>query len=1450
MNFVLSLEMLVNLIIEGCVSFKKSDFYKTFTPGLLNSNPGRIVGFRTASGTGIPTAYDFDADKTRLDGGANLDLNDNKLDDFYSSLQRHRESFAFLSSLIWGKSSEISVPEKDDEDGLVDFLCLLLDSVFQMPHRAKKYQGSSVDIDRAILECDSQQLESAYYAYLNENNTYDEASLHSDEAIAEYRQIAIKWLETKKGTGRYRGYFYTREHGEITEVKNKLLTKDGRKIDLYDMLFHYDEINMHSVNLRGIGGSGKSYQILRCIEDILKKNDRTVPIYIPLSSLGYEAVISDNCISQYLQKKIGFEDAEQVLSVLKSDGIIFADGLNEISDPDLRRKIARDICELRQNYRTRFLISSRQDHTALFNGLNYGEDKHFVYAEVLELDSIQIDRYFTKVHCLKRYDNVSPAIRHLLKTPQGLVMYAELVGSNLTSMDDIDSLGKLLESYCNSILGIDNRMASLQYASILQKIAYRMVLDETFVIDIENLIALIGESNMQKLMAEASPTQSVFTLNDKSKNEEFTFTHQNYRDYYCARSLANQINSITADNISEKLNRIFRVNNVTTNSEILKLASDFLSDEIQSVQRVIDVLRDNQSSLEGTFSNNYDFPLKVLIQIYAYAHANCIAGLNLSNLNLTEVCLNGYELFSSDGKKHIELSGAHINLNTFLKPGLPTASSTVCRYELDGKTYVAVFSSTTAMIIDLEENQIQIIRNLPDYGWVNCALVTEYNGNICIFLGCEKDCIAVFDPTKLERDPKYKFIETEYKSDGGIETILRVEWNGDDNIVFCNTDGVVFIRKLHCENDDLFVLPVWESYDKLKEVVALYDRKDMQLACHCAFDETDNKLLIAFGRKLYYIDGGNLSEGVREYKVAWGGLFPELIKDIQVTNDYIFLNEGDIISIFSKKRPKTPKIWEFIISPDNVEERRREQLKKRLPIEKIDRIIKSEKAHSQTYAGDIHDFFFTKFSPVPCEYYPGEEAVLVGVKTHNANLYKKIPEFFEIRIKSSDVEATEVTVVSVLGEQCLATFTGAYYKLQSTPSVIHVATTSDDRSVDLITPHNEEIAPLHFNGAYNGVRDLRIVDANNIVCALYDGSVLHLRKESFDFMIDAYELDDLEYFESSDTFNCSEQDTIETDSGENWVVATVIRVHDGWVWKVEPYEYTEAGLQSVISCSFDRTVKLTNLISGSIESPIIHGSQIILDFYITDDKNDIWATSQNYIYHAKRNGKSWEETKPYPAGKKQIRLLINLGDDHPYVFYNTGNGTQGFIAQLEENHGLRPIITCEESVFIRKMRTTRIGNHDYLLIAGTRNKEAYLAAYLMKQRDEYTLVSSCNITKGTEANDFTLVATEYGLAAVIACKNNTILLCFIDSKAHITPMNESVEVPGQPMCVDAQGELVLVGLLNGEIKRIQIEETGCSASDFVVTHADLLANHSINLSNCLIDDKAKFKEQLKAYFTL
>ncbi len=57
--------------------------------------------------------------------------------------------------------------------------------------------------------------------------------------------------------------------------------------------------------------------------------------------------------------------------------------------------------------------------------------------------------------------------------------------------------------------------------------------------------------------------------------------------------------------------------------------------------------------------------MSVLIRIFAFSHGNCLAELDLSKLNLTQISLNGYELFNREGSGCIKLDEATIGSKTF-----------------------------------------------------------------------------------------------------------------------------------------------------------------------------------------------------------------------------------------------------------------------------------------------------------------------------------------------------------------------------------------------------------------------------------------------------------------------------------------------------------------------------------------------------------------------------------------------------------------------------------------------------------------------------------------------------------------------------------------------------------------------------------------------------------------
>ena len=1239
------------------------------------------------------------------------------------------------------------------------------------------------------------------------------------------KDLAINWFTQKCGTGRYRSYSSSQGKRQIEEIKNKLDTKDGKPRYLIDIVFDGSG-NTNSINLCGKGGSGKTFQILRVIHAILNEKKDILPFYIPLSSLEFSDDKS-NCIIDYMVKEIGFGSTEAVKTALSqnaSNVILFADGLNEISNPTIRRKIAIDICQIRQSYKTRFLVSSRQDHTDLFNTLNYGEDKYFIKAEVLDLSADQINDYFVKINCSVSYEDVPIPTRKLLCTPQGCVMYSELIGSDLESTIRIDSLGRLLECYCNSLLGVDSHNHFNNHEESLMRIGYHMVLHGWFTVSEEDILEIISTEEAKNLFAADSPTWSIFNRNNSNL---FEFTHQNYRDLYCAKKFASLIKMISPKTLSDDLESIFVANNVTMNDEILELTSAFVGNGRTSIQSIIDIIRDNAEELTGKYQSNYDFPLSVLIRIYAFAHNNNISSLDLSDLDLTEVCLNGYELFERGSNKGIDLYGAEINFNTVLKVGFPTGSSAICTFENNDKTFIIAFDRTTAMIIDVEENQRQLVRNLPDFGWVNVAYPTTFNGEKCILLGCDSGKIAVFYPNLLEDNPKRILVDTNIKSKDGIQSILEIKQNGKIYYVFSNTDGWVFLYD--CNNNELLdpisictdeerenVLNEWEKYNS-----------KMIVACRMDYDKSNNQVLISFGQKLYRMDLTTDCFDITEYKIDWNYQIPRLIKDIKVTDSYIFINEIDAISVIFKNA----KSWEFVIDLEKRLSWREKFLRNELKIDEeiIQDVIAFERNNATPYGGKVKNFYFQKFSPIPEGFYRKEEGILVGVKTPNEVLYKQLPQFIEIRIRPSCKSIVKhCNITPIHTNQALATHTGVYYKLKSMPKTVFLATTSDDRSIDLIAPHDEEFVPQHIEGAYNGVRDIEIIDERHFVCAQYDGSLILFSYNNYPVK-----------------------------HGINrewlWKVTNVVKPHHGWTWKVKLFEKW-AEKNQVVSCSYDGTVRITDFSESESSIPIIKSNQPIRGVYKRGA--DIWAFSPNAIYHAKCGEGKWISDGVYDGNKlgisnMNISLLANLGNDVPFVFYNTGKGTQGYIAALENRGELITKITCEDGVFLRKIKPYQCNGNDYLFAVGTKDEMAYVAVY-QKVYNDYIAdpISTC-CPSSSAPNDFTIVNTELGIFVIIVNNNNLISYCSVNDDMKLTVYKDGFNfVDGQPLCISSKGNLILVGLLNGKILRIDSSSEGFTYTDFAFTHANLYSTPNVDISECDIQDEEAFVAQLKDYFSI
>ncbi|MDB8750481.1 WD40 repeat domain-containing protein [Ruminococcus bicirculans] len=476
----------------------------------------------------------------------------------------------------------------------------------------------------------------------------------------------------------------------------------------------------------------------------------------------------------------------------------------------------------------------------------------------------------------------------------------------------------------------------------------------------------------------------------------------------------------------------------------------------------------------------------------------------------------------------------------------------------------------------------------------------------------------------------------------------------------------------------------------------------------------------------------------------------------------------------------------------------------------------------------IKNFYFQKFSTIPDGLYKKEEGVLVGIKTPNESLYKQLPQFIEIKVRSSCksiVKHNNITPIHT--NQTLATHTGVYYKLKSMPDTILLATTSDDRSIDLIAPHAEEFVPQHIEGAYNGVRDIEFIDDTHFVCAQYDGSLI--------------------------LFSLIKKNNKKS----SWRLTNVIKSHHGWVWKAGLYDEWSDENQRVVSCSYDGTVRITDFSNSETSVPIIKASQPIRGVYRKG--SDIWAFSPQSMYHARFAEDKWISDDAYDENdfgisQLNISLIADLDNDVPFVFYNTGKGTQGYIAAFENHSKLINKITCEEGVFLRKIKQYFYKENDYMVVVGSKDKMAYVALY--QRADSNYLpepVSSCSMSSSTP-NDFTIVNSKWGDYIIIVNSNNSITTCRINADLSLTEDKLLTNLTGQPLCITSNGDLILVGLLNGKILQVVMTDNSensfnFSYKDFAFTHANLYSTPNVDLSECEIQDEESFKAQLKDYFS-
>ena len=464
------------------------------------------------------------------------------------------------------------------------------------------------------------------------------------------RELSAEYLKNLITYGRFKGYDETNK--ERITIKNKLKTEKNSKkeYDLSEIVFSSSE-NIDkdcNISIHGVGGTGKTFQLISLYESIISNStspyNHTIPFYIELNNLNTNnSILLDELKSSLENDNVTTLKMEHLIKILKEQGrnvILMLDGYNEVTKEKLREEIAKQICKIIRDYKTRILITSRFDHSDMFQRINRGSTASFIQAEIQPCSPSQINIYFQKLKIYnKKFQNLQGYEKRLVKTAQGLSMYGALLKNN--PKHKIENLGTLLREYVNNILLSD--VKDTKFENYLEEIAYHMVLEGSFQIEPYELKEFLNKkynNNTYDIVINDPNIQKLFV---KDSKDNFEFTHQNFRDMYCALHFNKLLSNITK-NFSG-----FKGNNITTNDEILQLCGDLIKND-QIIQKSINKLKEIQKNINKAIISNtdYSFALQVLIKIFSFKNKNNIHSLDLSTLDLSKVSLSGYILYQND----------------------------------------------------------------------------------------------------------------------------------------------------------------------------------------------------------------------------------------------------------------------------------------------------------------------------------------------------------------------------------------------------------------------------------------------------------------------------------------------------------------------------------------------------------------------------------------------------------------------------------------------------------------------------------------------------------------------------------------------------------------------------------------------------------------------------------
>lgn len=329
----------------------------------------------------------------------------------------------------------------------------------------------------------------------------------------------------------------------------------------------------------GEGGIGKTTQMQLAFNYFSSKCTNTVPVFLDADK-EIDFRKADPLMSAIADKYLGSDiETDDIWKLFTNNSpssaknytyIIFVDGINELTQNNKGYLIEKITHIINESKNTRFIISSRIKENL---GLR------FKNIAIKPLEKKNILKYLGENYGVNdNSKNINDSLVEILQIPLYLSVFKNTYkGSDYKpNIYDESTVRKadILDSYIQKILhekrktnAADTALFEFIVKYFLPALAFEMVKDNVHVISIMDFRKLRDNTKYFEAFCYDENALDIFEQNSRkahnyivenfalleSRNDVYTFTHQIWRDYFCAKHIINCLNVTYSEQIQNDL---------------------------------------------------------------------------------------------------------------------------------------------------------------------------------------------------------------------------------------------------------------------------------------------------------------------------------------------------------------------------------------------------------------------------------------------------------------------------------------------------------------------------------------------------------------------------------------------------------------------------------------------------------------------------------------------------------------------------------------------------------------------------------------------------------------------------------------------------------------------------------------------------------------------------------